>query len=102
MQVSIVDLRYRMKSVLRAVDRGESVTVLYRGKEKARLVPSSSNDSGEAIKPSEHAACGIWAGRKDLEDPQAVIRDMRQSRVAALIEAAGSARAKKPAQRKKK
>ncbi len=28
-----------MKYVLRALDRGETVTVLYRGKEKAKLVP---------------------------------------------------------------
>ena len=32
MDASIVHLRYRMKDVLRAIDRGETVTVLYRGK----------------------------------------------------------------------
>ena len=35
MKATIVDLRYRMKDVLRAIDRGEIVTVLYCGKEKA-------------------------------------------------------------------
>jgi len=35
MNATIVDLRYRMKDVLRAIDRGETVTVLYRGKVKA-------------------------------------------------------------------
>ena len=29
MKASIVDLRYRMKDVLRAIDRGETVTVTY-------------------------------------------------------------------------
>jgi prevent-host-death family protein len=42
MYTSIVDLRYRMKDVLRAIDRGETVTVTYRGREKARLVPSNA------------------------------------------------------------
>ena len=42
MEASIVDLRYRMKSVLEALDRGESVTVLYRGKPRARLEPVES------------------------------------------------------------
>ena len=37
MKATILDLRYRMKDVLRAIDRGEPVTVLFRGKEKARL-----------------------------------------------------------------
>ena len=39
MNATIVDLRYKMKHVLRAIDRGETVTVLYRGKERARLTP---------------------------------------------------------------
>jgi antitoxin (DNA-binding transcriptional repressor) of toxin-antitoxin stability system len=42
MEASIVDLRYRMKSVLEALDRGESVTVLHRGKPRARLEPIES------------------------------------------------------------
>ena len=87
MQVSIVDLRYRMKSVLSAIDRGESVTVLYRGKEKARLVPSPAIDKQAAMKPSEHEAFGIWAGRNDLADPRAFVRKLRQPRMAALLTA---------------
>ena len=39
MNATIVDLRYNMKHVLRAIDRGETVTVLYRGKERAKLTP---------------------------------------------------------------
>lgn len=35
MKVSILDLRRRMKDVLRALDRNESVTIYYRGNEKA-------------------------------------------------------------------
>ena len=42
MNASIVDLRYNMKDVLRAIDRGETVTVLYRGKAKAKLMPMRS------------------------------------------------------------
>jgi len=41
MNATIGDLRYRMKDVLRAIDRGETVTVLYRGKAKAALMPIS-------------------------------------------------------------
>ena len=35
MKASILDLRRRMKDVLLALDRNESVTIFYRGKEKA-------------------------------------------------------------------
>ena len=42
MNATIVDLRYRMKDVLRAIDRGETVMVLYRGKVTAALTPVSA------------------------------------------------------------
>jgi len=41
MNASIVDLRYKTKQILEALERRESVSVLYRGKLKARIVPVS-------------------------------------------------------------
>ncbi len=32
MKASIVDLRYKMKEILRALERRETVTILYHGK----------------------------------------------------------------------
>ena len=42
MNASIVDLRYRTKQVLDALERRESVSVLYHGKVKGTIVPASS------------------------------------------------------------
>jgi antitoxin (DNA-binding transcriptional repressor) of toxin-antitoxin stability system len=67
-----------MKDVLRAIDRGETVTVLYRGKEKARLVPIAVKE--KLTKPSDHPACGMWADREDMADPVAYIRKMRNAK----------------------
>jgi hypothetical protein len=39
MKASVVDLRYRMKQVLKALDRREQVTLLYHGKVKGTIVP---------------------------------------------------------------
>lgn len=84
MNATIVDLRYRMKQVLRAIDRGETVTVLYRGKEKARLtpVPAVSSAVGAGA-PSirNQPLFGIWKDRDDLTDPAAWVRNLRQPRV---------------------
>jgi antitoxin (DNA-binding transcriptional repressor) of toxin-antitoxin stability system len=100
MEASIVDLRYRMKDVLRAIDRGETVTVMYRGKEKARLVPSGAAAGRTLVNPSDHPACGMWKDREDMADPVAYIRKLRQPRYAHLYEEAlPTARA---AKRKKK
>lgn len=42
MKATIVDLRYRMKDVLRALDRNEEVRVLCHGKLKGIIKPASS------------------------------------------------------------
>ena len=79
MKAKIVDLRYRMKSVLEALDRGEPVTISHRGHEKARLVPVQS--AQEVRKPSADPAFGIWKGRKDLADVPGYVRRLRSSRL---------------------
>ena len=42
MQATIVDLRYRMKSVLDALERGEEITVIYHRKPIACITPLHS------------------------------------------------------------
>lgn len=39
MQTSAAELRYNLKDVMQAVERNESVTVLYHGKPKAEIRP---------------------------------------------------------------
>ncbi len=39
MKASIVDLRYKTTDILKALDRNESVTVLYHGKVKGVIKP---------------------------------------------------------------
>ena len=100
MDASIVDLRYRMKSVLRAIDRGETVTVLYRGKVKAKLMPvalSSEASAAEAPKTQDQPFFGMWRDREDLADPASFVRKLRRTRPA--VAAAGGSRpaaARKP------
>lgn len=78
MNVSTVDLRYRTKDILRAVERGESVTVLHRGKEKARIVPPAAKRAAPKLRTPE--AFGLWKNRKDLQDVGAYVRKLRQPR----------------------
>jgi hypothetical protein len=40
MKASIVDLRYKTTDILKALDRNESVTVLYHGKVKGIIKPA--------------------------------------------------------------
>lgn len=62
MKATIVDLRYKMNDVLKALDRKEEVTILYRGKVKGRLVPVSDNTG---MKVKDHPLFGINRDRKE-------------------------------------
>jgi len=39
MQATILDLRYHMKAILQALDRNETVEILYHGKPKGTIIP---------------------------------------------------------------
>jgi len=43
MEASIIDLRYKMKDVLEALDRREAVKILYHGKVKGTIIPPSGS-----------------------------------------------------------
>jgi antitoxin (DNA-binding transcriptional repressor) of toxin-antitoxin stability system len=82
MKATILDLRYRMKDVLRAIDRGETVTVLYRGKEKARILPIAGK--GEDARAEDQDFFGMWKDRQELADPAGYVSKLRQPRFGGL------------------
>ena len=83
MDATIVDLRYRMKHVLRAIDRGETVTVLYRGKKTAKLIPMRKTPltPGDPLpKTQDQPFFGLWKDRDDMAEPVEWVRNLRQPR----------------------
>ena len=51
MKATLVDLRYKMNDVLKALARNEKVTVLYRGKVKGVIIPP---EKGKDFKITDH------------------------------------------------
>lgn len=47
MKASIVELRYNMKDILKALDRNEVGTIIYRGQEKAKMIPTGVKLEGK-------------------------------------------------------
>ena len=47
MQATVVDLRYHMNDILKALDRNENVEILYRGKRKGVLVARVDRAGGK-------------------------------------------------------
>lgn len=82
MKASILDLRIRMREILKAIDLNEIVTLTYRGKAKATINPIQSENGPLSAK--EHPAFGIWCDRKDWEDIDSQVRKTRKGRVHAI------------------
>jgi len=81
MKASILVLRRNMSSIIRALDQNESITLTYRGHEKATIVPTKGKS---AVDLRTHSAFGIWSDRDDLADVGAHVRKIRKGRKNAL------------------
>jgi antitoxin (DNA-binding transcriptional repressor) of toxin-antitoxin stability system len=79
MQASIVDLRYRMKDILRALERRETVTILYHGKVRGRIVPA---DRDAEPRVTAHPFFGMKAD--DARPMDKVMDKLRGGRFRAL------------------
>ena len=75
MQASIVDLRYRMKDILRTLERRETVTILYHGKRKGTIVPAERDAQSRVI---AHPFFGMRAD--DTRPVEQVIAELRGGR----------------------
>ena len=61
MRATMLDMRKNPKRVLRALDHNEEVTLTYRGKRKAIIVPLHQHAGGASV--ADHPAFGLWRGR---------------------------------------
>lgn len=78
MKASVIDLRYRMKEILKAIDRHEEVTILYHGKVKGVIRPEVS---GRRRRISDHPFFNMYQSKKAVND---VISDLRRDRYRAV------------------
>jgi antitoxin (DNA-binding transcriptional repressor) of toxin-antitoxin stability system len=61
MQATILDLRYHMKEILRALDRNEKVEILYHGRQKGIIIPHTM---AQKINTQDHPYFGMTASTK--------------------------------------
>jgi len=83
MKVSAVDLRYRMKDILRALERNEPVTILYHGKERGILKPMEAQGA-DPVRVEDHPAFGMWRAHTEKKDVAAYVRSLRKGRTGAV------------------
>lgn len=59
MKATVLDLRYKMNEVLKALDKREKVTLLYHGRVKGTIYPEGGK---EMTKVEDHPYFGMNAG----------------------------------------
>lgn len=60
MKASVMDLRYRTKEILRALDARQEITLTHRGTEKGKIIPTEAKPRAHGSL-HEHPAVGMWA-----------------------------------------
>ena len=75
MDASILDLRYKMRNVLNALNRRERVRILYHGRVKGEIIPFKGNSK---IKSNQHPLFGMLKDEKG--NPEEIVSNMRRSR----------------------
>ena len=75
MQASIVDLRYKSNDIIAALDHGEEVVLLYRGKPKGTILPLVSKLHGAV---HDHPFFGM--NRQTDESVEVVMENLRGGR----------------------
>jgi hypothetical protein len=74
MKATILDLRYRMNDVLKALDRNETVAILYHGKQKGVLTPETGVSSARV---REHPFFNMRKGGTSVDLEMSKIRGGR-------------------------
>ncbi|MBF0532412.1 MAG: type II toxin-antitoxin system Phd/YefM family antitoxin [Candidatus Omnitrophica bacterium] len=79
MQTTVVDLRYRMRDILKALDRRERVQILYHGRIKGEIVPAGEPSGGLV---EEHPFFGMYRDHSGSVDK--TMKDLRKGRTHAF------------------
>ena len=77
MKISTKELRTHTEQLFKCLERGEKVTLTYRGKAKGII---SGIKSAQNVCSSDYPMFGIWADRVETADVDAYVRDRRKPR----------------------
>jgi prevent-host-death family protein len=77
MKVTTKELRIQPGKIIDHVVGGQEVTITFRGKELAKIVPLEKKQKSSV---DEESIFGMWKDRKDRENVEEVVRTLRKGR----------------------
>jgi len=79
MVITTKQLRVQSGRIITQVNKGLDVTITYRGKPSAKIIPITQKEPQNS-ENKEDLLFGIWKDRKDLIDVNQYVRNMRKGR----------------------
>jgi prevent-host-death family protein len=79
MEITTKQLRIQPGKILSQVSNGQDVTITYRGKPWAKLVPIAERRP-VYLDDSEDELFGIWEDRDEMKNVEQYVKNMRKSR----------------------
>jgi len=81
MEISTKQLRIQPGRIISQVENGQEITITYRGKPRAKIVPIIDKKGFVSEKnESENELFGIWKNRNDTENVEQFVRSLRKGR----------------------
>ena len=78
MVVTAKQLRIEGGRIISQAENGQEITITFRGKPRAKIVPLGGRKSGAEKTDSE--LFGIWKDRKDMVNTEQFVRNLRKGR----------------------
>ena len=78
MQITTKELRIQPGRIIDQVANGEEITVTFRGKALARIIPIKNKSKN--IKNEDISMFGIWKDHEDYENVDDYVRNLRKGR----------------------
>jgi antitoxin (DNA-binding transcriptional repressor) of toxin-antitoxin stability system len=79
MEVTTKQLRLEPGMIISQISNGQEITVTYRGKPRAKIVPINAGRTPVSQEP-DNELFGIWKDRKDMADVEQFVRNIRKGR----------------------
>jgi len=78
MKITTKELRIQPGKILDQVVNGQEVTITFRGKALARIVPMTKK--GIAVEQDEIGIFGMWSNHQEEKTVEETVRDLRKGR----------------------
>jgi prevent-host-death family protein len=79
MEITTKQLRIQPGRVIAQVNKGQEITLTYRGKACAKIIPIN-NKQDIILEETDNELFGMWKDREDMEDVEQYVRNMRKGR----------------------